>query len=124
MVRGQRSNPRVLGKVLTCQKDFELPVVELRLFLGQQAALGALSHRVDEAHAGQHHLLAAAFIAETAAAAPTVMLQTRGHNRGLSKSGTERCGLMCCCDRAGGKKTQNLCAKTNNRSCSCDLGSA
>lgn len=68
--------------VLTCQKNSELLVVELRLFLGQQAALGALSHRVHEAHAGQHHLVAAALITETAAAAPAVMLQETGrHNQ-------------------------------------------
>lgn len=74
-LRGQRSGPPVLGKVPTCQKDLELPVVELRLFLGQQAALGALAHRVHEAHARQRHLPAAALVAEAAAAAPTVMLR-------------------------------------------------
>lgn len=72
-------------KVLTCQENSELLVVELGLFLGQQAALGALSHRVDEAHAGQHHLVTAAFITEAAAAAPTVMLQeTRRQNQLIS----------------------------------------
>lgn len=87
MVKGQRSKPPGLRKVLTCQEDFELPVVELGLFLGQQAALGALSHRVHEAHAGQRHLLTAAFITETAAAAPTVMLQeARGHNQTVQAS--------------------------------------
>lgn len=66
----------------TCQEDFELPVVELRLLLGQQAALGALAHRVHEAHAGQRHLPAAAFITEAAAAASTVVLQEpRGHGQ-------------------------------------------
>lgn len=70
------------GRPLTCQEDFELPVVELRLLLGQQAALGALAHRVHEAHAGQRHLPAAAFITEAAAAAPTVVLQEpRGHGQ-------------------------------------------
>lgn len=61
--------------VLTCQKNSELLVVELRLLLGEQAALGAMSHRVDETHAGQHHLLTAALIAETPTAPPAVMLQ-------------------------------------------------
>lgn len=63
---------------LTCQKNSELLVVELRLLLGQQAALGALPHRVHEAHAGQHHLVTAAFVTEAAAAAPAVMLQETG----------------------------------------------
>lgn len=73
--------------VLTCQKNSELLVVELRLLLGQQAALGALSHRVHEAHAGQHHLVTAAFVTETAAAAPAVMLQETGrHNQRASPS--------------------------------------
>lgn len=61
--------------LLTSQKHFQLLVVELHLFLGDQAALGALPHRIDEAHARQRHLLTAAFIAETPAAPPTVMLQ-------------------------------------------------
>lgn len=98
--RGQRSeSTRVRGwtgnapanltrsskKVLTCQKNSELLVVELGLLLGQQAALGALSHRVDEAHAGQHHLVTAALIAEAAAAAPTVMLrETRRRDQLIS----------------------------------------
>lgn len=62
-------------KGLTCQKHFELLVVELHLFLGDQAALGALPHRIDETHAGQRHLLTAALITETPAAPPTVVLQ-------------------------------------------------
>lgn len=61
--------------LLTPEENFELLVVELHLSLGDQAALGALSHRVHEAHARQHHLLAAAFVAEAAAASSTVVLQ-------------------------------------------------
>lgn len=61
-------------KLLTPQEHFELLVIELHLFLGDQAALGALSHRIDETHAGQHHLLTAALVTETPAAPPTVVL--------------------------------------------------
>lgn len=61
--------------LLTPQQNSELLVVELHLVLGDQAALGALSHRVHETHARQHHLLAAALVAEAAAASPTVVLQ-------------------------------------------------
>lgn len=59
----------------TCEQHFELPVVELHLLLGHQAALGALPDRVHEAHAGQRYLLAAALVAEAAAAAPAVVLR-------------------------------------------------
>lgn len=93
MAKGQRSEPPILRKVLTCQEDSELPVVELRLLLGQQAALGALAHRVHETHAGQRHLPAAAFIAETAAAAPTVVLQEQA-DLSVVFSGTERRGQI------------------------------
>lgn len=61
--------------LLTPQQNSELLVVELHLVLGDQAALGALSHRVHETHARQHHLLAAALVAEAAAAPPAVVLQ-------------------------------------------------
>lgn len=61
--------------ILTPKENFELLVIELHLFLRNQAALGTLSHRIHETHAGQHHLLTAAFVTETPPASPTVMLQ-------------------------------------------------
>lgn len=82
-----KKNKRVF-EGLTSQQHFELFVVKLHLFLRHQAALGALTHRVHEAHTRQNDLLTAAFIAETAAATPTVMLQPTNRNKIINKSFT------------------------------------
>lgn len=73
---GRRSGSKPFFKVwvLTSQKHFELLVVKLHLFLGDQAALGALPHRINKTHALQRHFLTAAFITETPAAPPAVVL--------------------------------------------------
>lgn len=76
-------------ELLTCQQHFELLVVKLRLPLWHQAALGALSHRINKTHAGQRRLLTAALVAETAAAPPTVVLQKQRHHR-HEDGGSER----------------------------------
>lgn len=72
MITGKQ-NP-AWERVLTSQKHFELLVVKLHLFLGDQAALGALPHRINKTHALQRHFLTAAFITETPAAPPAVVL--------------------------------------------------
>lgn len=62
------------NKGASSKKHFELLVVKLHLFLGDQAALGALPHRINKTHALQRHFLTAAFITETPAAPPAVVL--------------------------------------------------
>lgn len=65
--------------MLTIHEHFELFVVELRLLLRDQGALGALPHGVHEAHARQRHFLTAALVTETLPTPSAVVLSTREH---------------------------------------------
>lgn len=60
---------------LTSSEHFELFIVELHFPLRDQAAFPALPDWVHETHPGQGYLLTAAFITETPATAPAVVLK-------------------------------------------------